>query len=143
MVVIVIGILAAIIVPNTIKAGDTARVAATAEDLSTISEAVERYRNATGNWPRDVNSAIMPAELATYFKGANPFDKAAPVGGVYDYEGPTATDGPRLSIRPGTANPLGPESMLRELDQFMDDGDLGTGRCRMSGAIFQYRITGD
>lgn len=142
VVVIVIAILAAIIVPNTVKAGDTARIAATAEDMNTIAEAVERYRNSSGRWPRDVDRAVMPPELTSIFGRANPFDKAAPVGGVYDYEGPTASRGPRLSIRPGRANPLGPESMMRELDQYMDDGDLSTGRCRMSGSVFQLWIAG-
>jgi type II secretory pathway pseudopilin PulG len=143
VVVIVIAILAAVIVPNMVKAGDTARVAATAEDLRTISDAVERYRNSSGRWPRDVNRAAMPPELESIFGRANPFDKSAAVGGVFDYEGPTASRGPRLSIRPGPANPVGPESMLRELDEFMDDGNLATGRIRMSGAILQYWIAGN
>lgn len=143
VVVIVIAILAAIIVPNTVKAGDTARIAATAEDMNNIAEGVERYRNSSGRWPRDVTSAVLPPELESIFGKANPFDKAAPVGGVYDYEGPTASRGPRLSIRPGPANPLGSVSMLQELDEFMDDGDLSTGRCRMSGSIFQLWIAGN
>lgn len=143
VVVIVIAILAAVIVPNTVRAGDTARVAATAEDIRTISEAVERHRNSSGRWPRDVRPAVMPTELESIFGRANPFDKAAPIGGVYDYQGATTARGPLLVIRSGRANPIGPQSMLQELDEFMDDGDLGTGRIRMSGATLQYWIAGD
>lgn len=138
VVVVVIGILAAVVVPNSIRAGDTARVTATAEDLKSIARAVDAYRNSTGRWPRDVSRAIMPPEIAEYFKQADPFEKIVPIGGVYDYDGPTSARGPRITIRAGTGNPLPENAMVLELDQLMDDGDVTTGRLRREGDGVMY-----
>jgi type II secretion system protein G len=141
VVVIVIGILAAVVVPNSIRAGDLARVTATGEDLKAISRAVEAYRNDSGRWPRDVNRAIMPPELAEFFTKGDPFQKTVPIGGVYDYDGPTSTRGPRIAIRSGTGNPLADDATILELDKAMDDGNLGTGRLRKEGDGIFYSIT--
>lgn len=140
VVVVVIGILAAVVVPNSIRAGDTARVTATAEDLKAIARAVDAYRNATGRWPRDVNRGIMPPEIAEYFKKADPFQKMVPIGGVYDYDGPSGSRGPRVSIRSGTGNPLPDDATVLELDRLMDDGDVTTGRLRREGDGVMYYL---
>lgn len=143
VVVIVIGILAAIVVPNSINANDTARIAATAEDLRAIGMAVESYRSTEGRWPRDVNRAVMPTELEGAFKSGNPFDKNVPIGGVYDYDGATSSRGPRISIRGGTGNPLPSNDIIQQLDDYMDDGDLTTGRIRHQGGAIMYLIMGN
>lgn len=141
VVVVVIGILAAIVVPNTINAGDSARIAATSEDFQAIERAVEAYRNTNGRWPADVNQATLPPELASYFIKANPFNKTVPVGGVYDYEGATSSRGPRISIRSATGNPGPSDAMATDLDEFMDDGNLESGKLRKAGGVTYYTIT--
>lgn len=140
VVVIVIGILAAIVVPNTLTAGDTARVAATAEDLQAIGRAVESYRNSTGRWPGDVNKATLPPELGTYFAKADPFAKTVPLGGVYDYDGATSSRGPLIVIRSGTGNPAPDDAQAQDLDEFFDDGDLSTGLLRKTTGDLSYYI---
>lgn len=141
VVVVVIGILAAVVVPNTIMAGDMARVAATGEDLKAIARAVEAYRNDTGRWPRDANRAVLPPELAEFFTKADPFIKTVPIGGIYDYDGATGSRGPRITIRAGTGNPIAADATITELDEAIDDGNLGTGRLRKQGGAITYSIT--
>ncbi len=141
VVVIVIGILAAIVVPNSIRAGDMARVTATGEDLKAIVRAVEAYRNDSGRWPRDVSRAVMPPELAEFFTKADPFQKTVPIGGVYDYDGPSSSRGPRISIRAGTGNPIADDATITELDELIDDGDPGAGRLRKEGAAITFAVT--
>lgn len=141
VVVIVIGILAAVVVPNSIRAGDIPRLTATGEDLKAIAKAAEAYRNDSGRWPLDVNRAILPPELAKYFTKGDPFQKTVPIGGVYDYDGPTSTRGPRIAIRAGTGNPLPDDATILELDRAIDDGNLSTGRLRREGAAITYAIT--
>lgn len=139
VVIVVIAVLGAIVVPNTIRAGDTARVSATAEDLRIIARAVETYRGATGRWPRETGRAVLPAELADAFRSGDPFSKAVPIGGVYDYDAPTATRGCRIGIRSGTGNPIPPVEVIAELDAAMDDGDPATGLLRREGdGVFYY-----
>lgn len=141
VVVVVIGILAAIVIPNTISAGDTARTAAVGEDLDAIARAVEAYRNSTGRWPRDARSATLPPELAEYFRKSDPFKKPCPLGGVYDYDGATSRRGPRVTIRGVAGNPGPTDAVSREIDEFMDDSNLRTGRLRRSGGVTYYTVT--
>lgn len=143
VVVIVIAIIAAAVVPNTIRAGDTARVAATAEDLRNIAKAVETYRNAEGRWPAEVGRAVLPVELRGKFLNGDPFEKGAPIGGVYDYDGPTTTRGPRIAIRAGAGSPMPEESLCLDLDEFMDDGDPARGSLRREGEAIFFHIMPD
>ena len=140
VVVVVIGILAAVVVPNTIMAGDTARVTATAQDLRSIEQAVVAYKNKHGRWARDAGRAAMPPELAEYFTKADPFAKTVPLGGVYDYDGANSSRGPRVTIRGSTGNPAPTDGVAQELDDEMDDGSLSTGRLRKSGGMIEYYL---
>lgn len=144
VVIVVIGILAAVVVPNTIMAGDSARVAATAQDLRSIEKALEAYRNKTGAWPRNVGAAIMPPEIAPSFKKSDPFAKVVPTGGVYDYDGATRSRGPRIVVRSTSGNRIGSDDTIRQIDAEIDDGDISTGRLRKAGnRIEYYLIAGD
>lgn len=144
IVIVVIGILAAVVIPNTIMAGDTARVTATAQDLRAIESAVVAYKNKNGRWPRDVARAVLPVEIAEYFTKSDPFGKTVPLGGVYDYDGATSSRGPRISIRGSTGNPIPNDATTLELDEEMDDGVLTTGRLRKSGGSIEfYVVPGD
>lgn len=140
IVIVVIGILAAVVIPNTIMAGDTARVTATAQDLRAIESAVVSYKNKNGRWPRDVARAVLPVEIAEYFTKSDPFGKTVPLGGVYDYDGATSSRGPRISIRGSTGNPIPNDATTLELDEEMDDGVLTSGRLRKSGGSIEYYL---
>lgn len=144
VVIVVIGILAAVVVPNTILAGDSARVAATAQDLRSMEKAIEAYRNSSGRWPTNVNGATLPAEIAPAFKKADPFSKTVPIGGIYDYDGTSGDRGPIIKMYSSGGNNLPADATLTELDIEMDDGDLTTGRLRKSGSqLFYYLVAGD
>ncbi|GEM_PF-2460018 len=140
VVIVVIGILAAVVVPNTIMAGDSARITATAQDLRSIEKAVEAYRNSSGRWPRDVNRAVLPPEIAPSFAKSDPFAKVVPTGGVYDYDGATASRGPRISIRSSSGNSIPNDDTIRKIDHEIDDGDITTGRFRKSGGTIEYYL---
>jgi prepilin-type N-terminal cleavage/methylation domain-containing protein len=138
--VIVITILAAVVVPNSIRAGDITRVTETGEDLTVIAKAVEAYRTDPGRWPRGVNRAILPPELAEFFTRADPFQKTASVGGVHDHDDPTSTRGPGVTIRAGTGNPMADDSTILELAWAIDDGNVSSGPLRREGAPTTHSI---
>ena len=140
VVIVVIGILAAVVIPNTISAGDTARVTATMEDLNSLVKAVENYRNKTGKWPRNAANGTMPTELSEYFTKSNPFQKTVPIGGLYDYDGSTSNHGPRIRIVGSPGNPIADVATLTELDEQIDDGSLATGRMRKPGGAIEFYI---
>ncbi|MEM9372644.1 MAG: prepilin-type N-terminal cleavage/methylation domain-containing protein [Planctomycetota bacterium] len=140
VVIIVIGIVAAVVVPNTILAGDTARVAATVQDLRSIEKALEAYRNSSGRWPSDVGRAVMPAEIAGSFTKSDPFAKLVPAGGVLDYDGATSTRGPRIRIVSSSGNNIPNDETIAEIDAEIDDGDIATGRFRKAGSAIEFYL---
>ncbi len=140
VVVIVIGILAAMVVPKYTMARNESAAAATVEDLKNIETAVGMYKAKAGSWPGDVSRMQVVTELTPYFKsGANPFAKECPIGGVYDYEGPPGWTTPQISIRKNGAQVWTDADALL-VDQHFDDGDLSTGSFRQADANRLYYV---
>lgn len=139
MVVIVIGILAAMVVPKMASAQGDARVASTAEDLRLMEVALGMYNAKNGSYPADIYYKLMPLGLDPYFKSDNPFAKPVPIGGQYDYEGTPNWTPIQISIRPDGASSHSDADALA-LDKYMDDGDLSTGVLRRSGSRTYFLI---
>ena len=139
VVVIVIGILAAIAAPKFVGAQADTELTSTAEDLRAIENALSMYYAKNGSYPRDVNRSQAVSVLGPYFKADNPFEKLAPTGGVYDYEGPPNWSPVQISIRSESRGSHSQATAL-ELDEYMDNGDLSTGSIRRKGNRTYYII---
>ncbi len=141
VVVVVIGILAAMVTPKFLQAKEEASIAATSEDLQAIVNALSMYISKHGSYPRDVNRMQVVSALTPYFKSENPFAKPAPMGGVYDYEGPPNWNPPQISIRKNNGNNY-TDNMALKLDEYIDNGDLRTGKLRSFGDRLGYFFDG-
>ncbi len=139
VVVVVLGILAAVVVPKMVQAQGDARLTATAEDLRAIVNAVNMYHAKYGQYPRDVNRRQAVAVLDPFFKNDNPFSKPAPIGGVYDYEGPPNWSPVQISIRSERQSNHSQQTAT-ELDEYMDDGNLNAGSLRRRGNRTYYIV---
>ena len=139
VIVIVVGILAAVAAPKFVGAQQESEITATAEDLRAIENAVSMYYAKNGSYPRDVNRTQAVTVLGEYFKTENPFNKLAPIGGIYDYEGPPNWNPVQISIRSETRSNHSQEK-AQELDEYMDNGDLNTGSIRRLGDRTYYII---
>jgi general secretion pathway protein G len=137
VVIIVIGILAAMTIPKLASAAGETNITATAADLKAITNAVVMYRSEHGTFPRDVNRTQAVSALAPYFKQGNPFEKDAPIGGAYDYEGPPNWNPIQISIRQNGSNRF-TQAMALELDEYMDNGDLRSGALILHGSRLAY-----
>ncbi|MFI4896391.1 MAG: type II secretion system protein [Phycisphaerales bacterium JB059] len=134
VVVVVIGILAAMVAPRFVMARNESAAASTVEDLRNIETAIGMYKAQTGAWPKDVSRTQVVKELNPYFRGGvNPFAKDCPIGGVYDYEGPPAWNPPHISIRK-SGSKVYTEADALLVDKHFDDGNLSTGIFRKSGS---------
>jgi type II secretory pathway pseudopilin PulG len=140
VVVIVLGILAAAVIPKFATAQQDTNLAATAEDLKVIEAALQMYVAKHGSYPRDVNRTQYPRELAPYFKNGNPFEKPTPLGGKYDYEGPPNWNPVQISMRTESQQVGHTEADAQRLDDYMDDGNLRTGLIRRDGNRTYYII---
>jgi len=141
VVTVVIGILAAMVVPKFADARNDTSVAATSEDLHAIANALSMYMAGHGSYPVDVGRTQVVSVLIPYFKSDNPFSKTAPIGGAYDYEGPPNWNPVQISIRKNGSNAYTDEMALR-LDEYMDDGNLNTGKIKLVGNRISYDIDG-
>ncbi len=140
VVIVVIGILAAVAVPKFVGAREDTTVAATAEDLKAFELALDMYSANNASYPAEVAQATAVPELTEYLKNDAAFTKACPIGGVYDYDAPTGGDPAYVSIRAATGNTFTAASALA-LDEHFDDGNLTSGRfTQVSATHLRFRI---
>jgi len=141
VVVIVIGILAAVVVPKFVSAQGESAVAATAEDLKSIETAIGMYNAKSGVWPTEVAQGVTPPGVGSYFKGPIPLAKPCPIGGVYDYDAPAAGQPAQISIRAVAGNAF-TAGNAQALDAHFDDGDTSAGTVRVpSPTQITYRLS--
>lgn len=122
----IVGILAAIAVPNYIKYQRTARIGATIAELRNFSQGFLAFSISRDAFPPDTEGAL-PAEMARYIDPVT-WARETPIGGSYEWEGPDAFPYAGISIVPAG---VVPDDELLTIDRTLDDGDLATGKFRI------------
>lgn len=128
IVVLVIGILAAVAIGVFSGHGEEARINTTMADLQAMRDAVMLYRAETGNYPPDKFPGVFPPELDGYIRPIH-FTKEPPVGGRYDWQQGWAG----MTAAVGIWQPSVDVSLYQEFDDRFDDGDLNTGSILRKG----------
>lgn len=125
IVVVIIGILAAVAIPNYIRFQNNARVARTASEMRGLAAAFVAYLATYGQYPPDSHLTLPPGmeDLINPSIWAN----ETPIGGNYNWEGPDNYPYAGLSIFGGSI----PADQILLLDNMLDDGNLAVGRFRM------------
>ena len=122
IVVVILGILAAIVIsifPDTTSA---ARVNQTAVQMKSLAETLRRYHVYDGGWPADAGAGVFPPELRD-FLSSNSFSVKVPIGGRYDWNNSWGT----FDYSIGIQDPGMDLGVWQEVDLLLDDGDLSTG----------------
>ena len=143
IVIVTLGILAAIVVPRFAGAQTQAAVTAAGEDILGMTRALEYHNTQRGYWPAETAVGVVPPEISTRFKGDNPFAKPCPIGGMYDYDFVSGSGGSTTSISliQSLRSPAPTIGDAIALDSFLDDGVLTTGRFRSTDAGYSYRVS--
>jgi len=126
IVVVIIGLLSAIAIPNYIKYQRTAKIGRTAAEMRNLSRGFFAYYAGTGRYPDDSHGAL-PAGMDEYINPAI-WAEETPIGGNYNWEGPDTYPYVGIAIFPNDAVPV---EELTALDHLLDDGDLAAGRFRI------------
>ena len=133
VVIAIVGILAAIAIPNYIRYREKSQLAAVISDLKYFEKGFLAYAAEEGNLP--VDSHIVLPDLPTMAEYIHPgiWGKTTPLGGTYNWEGPDWVDPggypyAGISIFQSTA----PQSKLIMLDKMLDNGDLNSGKFRQT-----------
>jgi len=128
IVLALIGILAAIAIPNYIQYRKKAQVAKMASDLVNFEKAYMIYAIEEGGFPNDTH-LILPdqAKMGAHIDPED-WDKPTPLGGRFNWEGPDFYPYAGIAIDSGTA----PVKDFVLLDELMDDGNLSQGKFRQT-----------
>ena len=132
IVVVIIGLLAAIAVPAIAKAQRNAQSFRVINDLRIARAGFEHYQTENSVWPPD-GGATFPPVVAPYLPPSF-WNKPSSVGGAWSWGlgkyGVTAA----IAIN----SPSASVAQMQEIDRKFDDGDLSTGYFRQSGSDYYY-----
>lgn len=123
VVVVIVGVLAAIAIPTFTKYLRNARAATFASDIRTLANAGAQYSLESGWWVPDTSSGVYPTELEGYFSEQK-FNLGTPLGGQWDFE---QWDLGNFTSAVGVHGPDHSDEMFALIDKRIDDGDLSTG----------------
>jgi prepilin-type N-terminal cleavage/methylation domain-containing protein len=141
IVVVILGILAAIVVPRFTDSIDDARVGAFVTSIKTYADTAEYYNAREGQYPVDGGSGVVPAGFEDYID-EDEWTAGTPLGGVWDTEfndsGVTAAIGVHFN---GGPNPG--DAIMLLVDQQFDNGDLASGSFQRLAADRYYYILAD
>ncbi|MEM0914207.1 MAG: prepilin-type N-terminal cleavage/methylation domain-containing protein [Planctomycetota bacterium] len=140
IVVVILGILAAIVVPQFSNATTPARYSVFVNDLTGMGRALQIYMVDTGNPIPDGTSGTLHSDLEGHIR-SGAFNGGTPIGGVYDTEEPGGDAGPIGGVGVHFDNGDYPgDDVMIEIDTMIDDGDLTTGMCQKFGADRYYLL---
>lgn len=134
IVIVIIGVLAAIAVPGYARMVRNAKCGRTAAELRSLSTAFVAYQAAHGELPPDSHLTLPPG--MEEFINPSVWSDGTPLGGTYNWEGPDNYGHAGLSIFGSSEE----QESFEILDSLIDDGDLGTGRFLLLGNRPTYII---
>lgn len=122
IVVVIIGLLAAIALPASIRVRQAAQNSRYASDLRTFAQAFETFSSTNGGWPPNAGSGVVPVGMSGILRDGA-WSGVNSVGGRWNWDynnfGVTAA----ISSTGVTAS----DAQMAAVDALIDDGDLSTG----------------
>jgi len=132
IVVAVIGLLAAIAIPNFVRARERSLNVRFAADLRVAQAAFTVYSADNGSYPPDSWPGIMPKGMSEYLTRME-WTEPNTLGGLWDW------DNDQFGFKAGVSvyRPTAKSRQMLLLDKTIDDGSLATGefRSRADGYI--------
>jgi type IV pilus assembly protein PilA len=117
IVVVIIGILAALGVPALQRVRERSQASRLANDFHQFEAAYQRYILESGQWPAPTMPGVIPAGMAGYLPAG--YTDPSPLGGGYQWSGPSHN----IVLRGSHA----PDALMQQVDALLDNGDLATG----------------
>lgn len=139
IVVVILGILAAIVTPQFASAADDSRRGAFCEAIRRMTQAVEVYYVRTGEFPADGASGVVPPGMSAYFRAAD-YQAPTPIGGVWDTERDERGIISAVGVHFFRYDPFRDDAYMSLIDAVIDDGDVTTGVFRRIAARRYYAV---
>ena len=131
VVVVIIGLLAAIAIPAFQRVREKSIVSRYANDFRQFTDAFQRYNMDNGGWPAaEATAGSVSTTLAPYLPAS--WLQPSPMGGGYTWSGSTG----RIRLRGSNAT----DSIMQQVDAILDDGSLSTGDFTSMTGAGNYHI---
>ena len=141
IVVVILGILAAVVVPQAASASDSARQSTFASDVRVFSDAVTVYKSRTGQWVNDGGSGMVPAGFEDYIDESK-WLRGTTLGGLWDAERNSFAIRSAIGVHFMNGDDPGDAYMV-QVDELFDDGALATGGFRKLDVKRYYPVIAD
>ncbi len=126
IVVVIIGLLAALAIPAFQRVQRASQNARVINDFRVFSQAFEVYNSLNGAWPNNAGAGVVPTSpvsMASDFKVAS-WQAVTVVGGRWNWDNNLSSGGEAgICISGYTCT----DAQLEQIDAKIDDGDLTTG----------------
>ena len=122
IVVVIIGLLAAIAIPAFKRVQMSAQTSRAANDFRDFSQAFETYATQNGTWPANASAGVVPAGMSGSFK-TSVWAATTSIGGRWNWDRSLGSVSAGVSIQNFTAS----DAQLAAIDAKLDDGDLSSG----------------
>lgn len=126
IVVVILGILAAVVVPSFANAVEPSRHSAFATSARAFAQAMQYYRAENGQWPDDGQSGVAPPGTEDILD-IDAFQSPTPIGGVWDGESDPAGLGYGIGVHFDGTGETRDAAYMTLIDELIDDGDLTSG----------------
>ncbi|MEM8834326.1 MAG: type II secretion system protein [Planctomycetota bacterium] len=140
IVVVILGVLAAIVIPQFTTVNDEARQATFASNLRIIEDGCALFLVSNGVWPEDGGSGTIPDGLDEYIP-VNDFENGTPIGGVWDCENDDAGDVVfAVGVHFDGTGETRDDDYMNAIDAMLNDGDVETGAFRRIADARYYTV---
>lgn len=129
IVVVILGILAAMVIPQFASASDASRQSTFVSNLNAFTRAAVLMRHETGAYPEDAASGTMPAGFDDYIQESR-WLGGTPIGGVWDAENATYGVRSAIGVHFNGTGETRDDAFMLEIDAMLDNADLATGGFR-------------
>jgi prepilin-type N-terminal cleavage/methylation domain-containing protein len=132
IVVVIIGLLAAIAIPAFGRVRQAAQNSRFVSDLRTFAQAFESYASLNGTWPANAGTGTVPSGMSGDFNEANWRGRNS-VGGRWNWDR-------NLNVAAGISatSVTVTDAQMAAIDRTIDDGDLTTGLFQKFSTRFTY-----
>ena len=141
IVVVILGILSVIIIPQFANANEDASRAVFAKNVKSFAEAMDRYYLDNGDYPEDGSSGVLPAGFDDYVIETT-FEGGTTLGGVWDTELNSMGIISAIGVHFNDGSDPG-DAEMNAIDAMIDDGDVTTGAFRRLAATRYYWVVAE
>ena len=134
VVVVIIGLLAAIAIPAFQRVQQSSQNSRFISDLRTFAQGFETYATKNGGWPPNAGTGVVPVGMSGEIKDAAWTTGKNSVGGRWNWD--FNNNGITASI--SCVNVTVTDAQMTAIDAKIDDGDLTTGHFQKVNGRFMY-----